>query len=433
MTTKMHNKMRANTWILLAAICLSAPGILKAAEQSAHEILTATGVRGGLIVHLGSADGKLTAALGVGQGYLVQGLDTDAKKVESAREHVHSLGLYGRVSVDRLVGTRLPYVDNLVNLLVAEELGAVSMAEVMRVLCPEGVAYVKLSGEWTKTVKPRPEEIDDWTHYLHDASNNAVAHDSVVGPPRRMQWVGSPRYSRHHDRMSSVSAVVSAGGRVFYIFDEAPPVSILATPKWTLIARDAFNGTILWKRPIGHWHTHLWPLKSGPAQLPRRLVAEGDRVYATLSLDGPLVALDAATGETVRSFDETKAAEEVVLADGVLFALVNDAAEKPDYDGRERFAKGYAAKFWDEAPRKIMAVAADTGEVLWTSGRRVLPATLAADGRSVVFHDGQSVVSLDRNTGEEVWRSEPVNRTEEIRSFYLPILVLYEDVVLFSG
>ena len=117
-------------------------------------------------------------------------------------------------------------------------------------LVPNGVAYVKDGGKWTKTVKPRPQEIDEWTHYLHDASNNAVAHDTVVGPPRRMQWVGSPRYSRHHDHMSSLSAAVSAGGRIFYIFDEASPVSVLLPSKWTLVARDAFNGTILWKRRL---------------------------------------------------------------------------------------------------------------------------------------------------------------------------------------
>ncbi|MGD8499833.1 MAG: PQQ-binding-like beta-propeller repeat protein, partial [Phycisphaerales bacterium] len=50
-----------------------------------------------------------------------------------------------------------------------------------------------------------------------------------------------------------------------------------------------------------------------------------------------------------------------------------------------------------------------------------------------VFHDGSSVVCLDRDTGKDVWRSEPVARTAEVRSFYLPTLVLYEDVVLFSG
>jgi outer membrane protein assembly factor BamB len=320
------------------------------------------------------------------------------------------------------------------------------MSEVMRVLCPGGVAYIRNdgppprlvsgdagAGKWVKTVKLRPKEIDDWTHYLHDASNNAVSHDTVVGPPRRMQWVGSPRYARHHDRMSSVNAVVSAGGRIFYIFDEGSPVSILIGPKWSLIARDAFNGTILWKRKMGKWHTHLWPLKSGPAQLPRRLAAAGDRVYVTLSLDAPLTALDAATGKTVRTYAGTKATEEVILSDGVLFLLVNKDAEEPQFANLKSISNASRGKFWDEAPRQIMALSANSGQVLWTSERRVLPVTLAVDRQRVFFHDGRSVVCLNRNTGKELWQSEPVARTEIIRSFYAPTLVVYEDVVLFSG
>ena len=70
--------------------------------------------------------------------------------------------------------------------------------------------------------------------------------------------------------------------------DEGPREAILLPSQWSLIARDAFNGTILWKRPIAEWNTQLWPLKSGPNQLPRRLVAVGDRVYVTLGIDAPL-------------------------------------------------------------------------------------------------------------------------------------------------
>ncbi|MHC4742354.1 MAG: class I SAM-dependent methyltransferase, partial [Planctomycetota bacterium] len=253
--------------------------------QSAAEIFDAAGGKGGLVVHIGCADGKLTAELQANKGSLVQGLDTSEENVSKAREHIKSLGLYGAVSVDHLAGDELPFIDNLANLVVSEDLGDVPMSEVMRILCPEGVAYIRKDGQWTKTVKPRPKEIDEWTHYLHDPTNNAVANDTVIGPPKRMQWIGSPRWARHHDRMSSVSAVVSAGGRVFYILDEASRFSVLLDPKWRLIARDAFNGTILWKRPIEKWHTHLWPLKSGPAQLPRRLVAIGDRVYVTIGID----------------------------------------------------------------------------------------------------------------------------------------------------
>jgi len=206
MTASVTCRTCISRWGLAAVICLIPSGILGANENTnkaggelprpaAREILATTGVQGGLVVHLGCGDGQLTAALGAAENYLVQGLDADPAHVEAARRHVHDVGLYGRVSADRLDGPQLPYVDNLVNLVVAEDLGAVSMDEVMRVLCPHGVAYLKTDGQWTKTVKPRPPEIDDWTHYLHDPTNNAVSDDSLVGPPRQLQWVGGPAWA----------------------------------------------------------------------------------------------------------------------------------------------------------------------------------------------------------------------------------------------
>ncbi|KKK74092.1 hypothetical protein LCGC14_2887240, partial [marine sediment metagenome] len=177
-------------WIAAVAMVagpLSGATAAGSAEDAlAVEILNATGVKGGLIVHLGCGDGKLTAALRANDSYLVHGLDADAKNVAKAREHIRSRKGYPNVSVDQWAKDRLPYIDNLVNLLVAEDLGKIPRAEVLRVLAPDGVAYVKAGGKWAKTVKGRPKETDEWTHYLHDASNNAVGHDTVVGPPRRM-------------------------------------------------------------------------------------------------------------------------------------------------------------------------------------------------------------------------------------------------------
>ena len=433
--TSLPLRKQGSLLFILAILGTSSLSIAKqlTPEEQAKGILQVSGVKGGLIVHIDCGDGRLTAALRDNDRYLVHGLDRSQSRVVQARQYIQSLGIYGAVSVEKLQGNSLPYIDNLVNLVVSENLDTISMSEVIRVLCPNGVAYIKRGGRWIKTVKPRPKEIDDWTHYLHDASNNAVSHDTVVGPPRRMQWVGSPRYARHHDRMSSVSAAVTAGGRVFYIFDEAPRASILVPPKWSLIARDAFNGVVLWKRSIPSWHTHLWPLKSGPAQLPRRLVASGDRVYVTLSLDAPLTAIDAATGKTVRKYERTKGTEEVILSDDVLFLLVNKEAEKPEVTNLKKITQASRGKFWDEVPRQIMAIRADSGDVLWAIERRVLPVTLAADSQRVFFHDSRSIVCLDRSTGNELWHSDPVGWAGEIRSFYAPILVVYKDVVLFSG
>ena len=410
-----------------------------AADDQAAEILKATGVRGGLIVHVGCGDGTLTAALRANDSYLVHGLDRDVANVEKARKYVHSRGLYGNVSVDQWDGQQLPYVDNFVNLLVSDRPVESIKEEVLRVLCPDGIAYVKQGGGWTKTVKPRPKEMDEWTHYLHDATNNPVAHDSLVGPPRHLQWVGSPRWSRHHDRMASMSSLVSTGGRMFYIMDEGSRGCLQLPAKWKLIARDAFNGTVLWKRTIPTWHTHLWPLKSGPAQLTRRLVAMDDRVYVTLGLHAPVCALDAATGKTIRTYDATRATEELICSQGVLFTLVNpspggEAPFMPDRSGVWNDTKRVARERpWDGKARKISAVRASTGEALWTVTSSVVPMTLAADGRCVYLHNGERIVALDRKTGKELWQSPPVSKRRNVASNFGPNLIAYDDVILFSG
>jgi len=423
---------------LVLACCTLCAAVSASESVSARRILDVTGVKGGLVVHVGCGDGKLTVALRANDSYLVHGLDADAANVDKARERIRSLGLCGKVSVAQCAGNSLPYTDNLVNLVVSEDLGDVSMDEVVRVLCPEGVACYKRDGKWFKTVKSRPEEIDEWTHYLHDASGNAVAHDTVVGPPRSLQWVGSPRWARHHDHMASMSALVSSGARIFYIFDEGPTSSIQLPPKWSLIARDAFNGTVLWKRSLPSWYVHLWPLKSGPALLTRRLVAVGDRVYLTLGINAPLSALDAATGEVVRTYEGTKTAEEIIVSNGMIIARVNPAMEPVEYaqedancwKERDRASRRWG---WDGQERQLMAIEPESGKVLWRDTRPVAPLSLAADGEHVLFHDGEQVVCLDQETGKEIWSSKPVQKARLIPTGYSPTMVVHDDVVLFSG
>lgn len=421
------------------ASLLLAAGLSAAEPETATDIIRATGVQGGLIVHLGCGDGKLTAALRVNGRYQVHGLTRNAAGVATARANAAADGQYGEVSIDRLRGDRLPYIENMANLIVAEELGDVSMDEVLRVLVPNGVAYVKSGDGWKKTVKPWPADIDEWTHYLHDAGGNAVAHDDVVGPPRHLQWLGSPRWSRHHDRMASMSALVSAGGRLFYIMDEGSRISIQMPSKWTLVARDAFNGTVLWKQPIPTWQNHLWPLKSGPTQLARRLVAEGDRVYVTLGLQAPVTVLDAATGEIIRTVEGSDPTEELIFSNGTLLALVN----KGSYEVKDfvpAFNTGDQARVrtdkqfhWNEQAREVVGIDGDTGEVLWRRESVVGPLSLAADLDRVYFHNGQGVVCMDRESGKELWASEPAGRAENFTMNFGPKLVVHDNVVLFAG
>ena len=405
--------------------------------EDAAAIFQATGITGGLIVHLGCGQGELTAALQANSRYQVHGLDRDMTNVAVARQRIRSLGTYGEVAVDQLRGKELPYTDNLVNLVIVEESQGITAAEVMRVLVPLGVAYVQEDGQWVKKVKPRSKELDEWTHYLYDSSGNAVAHDSVVGPPRHLQWVGSPRWSRHHDRMASMSALVASGGKIFYIMDEGSRISIQLPPRWTLICRDAFNGVILWKHPITDWQNHLWPLKSGPTQLTRRLVVTTDRVYVTLGLHAPLTELDAVTGKVLQTYEGTKTTEEVITKNGTHYLLVNDGETEV-----ARYAPGLnlgdqrrvATEFhWNGKPRTVMAVDAASGRILWRHKTPVAPLTLSAQQDRVLFHDGDKVVCLDRVTGKPAWSSPPAPRRANVTMNFGPKLVLYKDVVLYAG
>jgi hypothetical protein len=231
--------------------------------------------------------GPVTQKLRANDSYQVQGLTKEADKVPAIRDAIYKAGVSGAVAVSEWNGQHLPYIENYVNLLVIEDAAAVAKEEIDRVLTPLGVAMIKKGGAWEKITKAWPKDMDEWTHYAYDSKGNPTSKDMLVGPPSRMQWVGNPRWSRHHDRMSSVSAKVSAGGRIYYIIDEGSRISILMPAKFMLIARDAFNGTVLWKKPIPEWSTHLWPLKSGPTQLTRRIVAMGDKVYVTMGITDP--------------------------------------------------------------------------------------------------------------------------------------------------
>ncbi|WP_413433142.1 PQQ-binding-like beta-propeller repeat protein [Crateriforma spongiae] len=423
-------------------ICVLAAGNLGVASADAVSEATALLERGqfsgGFIVHVGATDGELTTALQQNDATQVQGLVQTARQLKQARDHATDAERYGNVSFDQLRDRRLPYVDNLVNLLIVEDDIDIDASEIDRVLVPGGVALIRDDNGWTKNVKAWPDNIDQWSHYLHDPSGNSVAHDDVVGPPRHLQWVGSPRWSRHHDRMASMSALVSTGGRMFYIMDEGSRISIQMPPKWKLIARDAFNGTVLWKRDIDEWQSHLWPLKSGPSQLSRRLVSTDDVVYAPLGFNEPLSALDAKTGKTLRVYEGTDATEEIICTGDTLYLVVRKGeAELQNYTplfgtvgdqarSREEF-------FWDEQPRVLMAFDADSGKQLWAKQTVISPLSLAAQDSQIYFHDGQRVVSLDGRSGDTVWASNPVTRRQSFTFNFGPRLVVYQDVVLYAG
>jgi len=441
---------RAAKRIVVAVVA----GVLCAAAGApageAEDILKATGTTGGLIVHVGCGNHKLTMALRAGEGTVVHGLDVDPAKVARARAAISEAGLAGAVAVDTFDGKGLPYVDNLVNLVVAEDLGDVPPAEAMRVLAPRGVAYVKTGGGWRKTVKPVPGDIDDWPHYLHGADNNAVARDTVVGPPKRMQWVGGPQFARSHEINSSMAALVSGGGRLVYIWDENPTgmTDRRFPPNWQLIARDAFNGVVLWKRPMPQWGWRQWHpagrwndererakmLRHLPPTIPHRLVAapstpstgsgQVDRVYVTLGYQAPVSVLDAATGKVLRELKDTAGTDTILLSDGALVLRVRTADSPPEKD------------VWgtmpDRARARVVVIDVRTGKTRWQSKPVAMaPMTLAVRAGRVVYWNYDRIICLDLKDGRTLWQSEPIAGGIGHRGT-VGTLVAQDKVVLFK-
>jgi outer membrane protein assembly factor BamB len=438
MTATLTRSQSAGILLLVSALACSSLAMGEEAK-SARKLMTESGVQGGLIVHVGTADVEETAALRLNQRYLVQGLCSDAARIPEARRRLVEMGLAGAVTVIPWRGGSLPYADNLVNLLIARDLEGPSMDEVMRVLAPHGVAYVKSDGGWTRRVKPWPEEIDEWTHFLHAPDNNAVAEDTRIAPPHHLQWVAGPRWGRSHDHLASMSAAVSAAGRIFSIVDEGPIASVMEPSQWRLVARDAFSGVLLWKKKIGPWENHLRPFRSGPAELPRRLVAVGDRVYVTLGYGKPVTALDAATGDAVHTYPGTENAHEILCHEGKLYLVIGEPLSGPTGTSGELirrlppwrdFYNQYVTRF---PPKHVQCLDAETGKLAWkkkdADTEHVLPITLAvADGR-VFFENERRIVALDADSGEVVWQAaRPVSFHRYAWS--TPTLVVHDGVVL---
>jgi len=408
MVTLIRASVVAATYLaLLGAPAAGGQAELAQAKALAKEIVRSTGVRAGLCVHVGCGDGRLTAALTAAGNFITHGLALEANSLKAARSHLQSQGIYGRASVEQLGLAPLPYPENAVNLLVIGDLAAarkngLDFKEALRVLVPNGRACAvggarsaepdlktklgkagvrdyRLDAEGPIGLvirKPRPPGMGQWSHADGSPAGGWVARDDLVGPPRRLKWVAPPlMYLTHFSRPQ---AWVSGGGRVFYVYDERHPR--MAEPgRLNLVARDAFNGKLLWRKPV---HVpakrgRYWSFGAGA------LVAAGERLYAPMGKDGLLQALDAGTGEVLVDY---KLPVRLVRAHGgevafanVIVSVVDPETGKPRWSARSTVSC-----------RRVVA----GGGNLYAGGRRRNAETRKYD---------QGIACFDIKTGKEKW------------------------------
>ena len=396
--------------LVLAAAALPALG---GAADEAGQIVRLAGVDAGLCVHVGCRDGSLAAELARGGRRIVHALAMDRGAVDRVRKQVARAGVYGQASVGFHDLRRLPYADDLVNLVVVDDLAralaaGLSLKEVGRVLCPDGVALLGQSptwaavgvpltearlrellgteraedieivaqhGLWARVRKRRPAAMDDWTHRAYDASGNCVSHDTAIGPLHGLRWLAGPAWPMGTYYQVSNGGTVAAGGRVFYVtLNEVSSFRRLPQERnnaWFLVARDASNGLRLWSRAVG-----LNMARDGQ-EFGNCVVATPKRVFALLGTE--LVALDAATGKTERVLARgVPPGGRLLHHDGRLVLAAGKTLRALGVDGTAKWQRPIAARD---------AVVAD-GQVLYTTG------------------DLKTLASLDLATGKPRWTAD---------------------------
>lgn len=376
-------------WILVLAATQQPP---------AQEVRQATGIDAGLAVHLGTTDGELEATL-AGDRMLVHGLALDATATTKARATLRGRGLYGLASVARRESLEsLPYGDNLANLVVAD-LDALapkglSEGEVRRILAPGGAAYVRSKGAWEVLRKPRPPEIDDWTHPEYGPEGNAVSHDTRVGPATALKWIDGYRWASYSHNESN--GFRSELGILVHEFRFEKNGSLL-------MARDAFNGLVRWQRPRG----------SGEHGLG--MVVKGGLFFTHLTPErgkaSPLAVLDVRSGRTLRTIEGA-----VPIAEG--------------RSGREGFKRVRELVLGDTlfqiAGKTVRAFDPGSGTLKWTyedernllfpvgspEENRIFAVAEAEGGRSAWSRwpgaDAEAIVCVDASSGKRLWRNTDV-------------------------
>ncbi len=322
--------------------------------------------------------------------YHVHGIIPDPSSVESVRQDIASSNLYGQVVANHSSLTNLPYADLLVNLLIVDDFIAqqekgLTVEELMRALAPKssillgnapanieqivsesgyGDAQIRQHDTWTQIIKPWPEGMDEWPQLSRDASGTSTSRDQLVQPPNSVQWVAGDLW-RHE---SGSTRVISANGRIFSSYTDQ-----------RVVARDAFNGLVLWERNA----ESVW-------------IATENLLFVQLEVGGNLVALDASTGATIREYPFGGTGSSwppqlpVVYHDGILLT-----------GGLEAYDAETGVKLWSSSITNEEYIS----ESKLSQYRPINQKRIIADGKIfLTLLETTEFACLDLQTGEELWR-----------------------------
>ncbi|MDP6542772.1 MAG: PQQ-binding-like beta-propeller repeat protein [Phycisphaerae bacterium] len=283
-------------------------------EALAEELIKDSGARRGYgLVLGGSGSERLAFELAKRSALMIYVVNPDAKAAAEARKKLSVAGMHGaRVTV--LTGRldALPFSDYFANIIVSSE-ATTPASEVLRMLKPcGGVAYLtrldktKLTA-WSRAMQKELSGLGEnattiaktssgvkvtrgalngagsWKHEYAEPGNTGCGDDQLVKGQMDLLWYGEPGPGRMPSRHASAAAPLAFDGRMF------------VQGKYVIMAYDAYNGILLWKRDIAGairlgLKTKVSNLAGGMGSL---FVATKDKC----------LRLDAETGRTLRTYE----------------------------------------------------------------------------------------------------------------------------------
>lgn len=288
----------------------------------------------------------------------------DAKQVDAVRQDADKAGLLGKRIVAQIgLPDAIHLADNVADAIIVSSsaLKSVVDGELLRALRPRATAFL---GD-RKLIKPVPDGIDQWTHPYHGPDNNPQSSDQLVRGGLRTQFLAEPKFSPMPEQ------TVVAGGRIYkamgHIAHKANQNAMLNT----LLCINAYNGTILWQRPLS------------PGFMLHRntMVATDDALY--MGDHESCKEIDARTGEVRRQITVPEELTDgpvwkwMALRNGVLYALVGNPEVQVDtISSNTRGLGHWPWGMWKghdyKDPRTafgfgrtLVAIELETGKLLW--------------------------------------------------------------------
>ena len=408
--------------MLIAGVIFTSAVTLRlepAVGAEAATTLAKVGVNRGVCAMLGIAKGehrRLALDIVRNTEMLIYFQSSDPEEVADRRAIAEQIGLLGnRVFIDQGDYERVHLADNLADVVVvarsAEE--GVADEELLRVLRPGGKAIFADR----EIVKPPAEGNDSWSHPYHGPDNNPQSTDQNALAPYLTQFLADPKFSPMPQQS------VGAGGRIFRAFGHIAHKANQNAMLNTLICTSAYNGEILWKRP----------LKEGFVLHRNTMIATPEFLY--MGDDESCKLIDAATGELAGEIviPEGEADGPVwkwmALEDGVLYALVGGVeipvSTKPSQTpglGHWPWGMWEGHDYKDPKTnlgfgRNVVAIDVESKKILWNHREEEYldsRGVCMKNGRIFCYSPAKYLLCLDAKNGSVFWENSGAGLLEAI-------------------